>query len=209
MLGRPAALGLDVSIKSLDDADAVLHELAWIANAKAASAADVKAKVDQLKAAAIAKAVVTIDETETSLDDRAKTLETALAKWVEKHIDKHLSGKSRSINLPHGKLGLRQQPLVALLADDTTEAQVLDTIDEHCGLVTACNAILERITPFGKARGRDLISVEVKPSLKAMKDAVEAKRLPRDTLDTLGITLREAYDEPVLTPTKTIVAMGE
>ncbi|TXH11973.1 MAG: hypothetical protein E6R03_13770 [Hyphomicrobiaceae bacterium] len=206
MSKRPAAIGADVSVKTLADADAVLHELAWLANEKARIAAEAKQKIDRIKADAAEKAFVDIDGTAVAFDKRVELLESKLSKWVESQIERHLDGKKRTVELPHGKVGLRQQPLVAMIGDESTEATVLDAIDERCGVVTAIKAQLERKSQIGKARCGDLISVEIKPALKAMKDALEAMRLSREDVESLGVSIRDAYDEPVLTPTKMIVA---
>lgn len=202
---RPSTLGRDVTVKSLDDADAVLHELAWIANQTAALNAAAKQKIDAIKLATAEKAVVTIEEETMTLEDRAAQLEKLLSKWVSSNIEKHLTGKKRSIELAHGKLGLRQQPLVAALAEESSDKTVLDAIDETTGLITAIMATLQRKTTIGTARAGDLITVEIKPAFKAMRDAYESKLVTAEALQSIGVALRDAYDEPVLTPTKTLV----
>jgi len=208
-MARPTALGLDVSVRSLSDADAVLHEMAWIGSQKATLAAQAKQRIDAIKVEAEAKAVVEVEGQMLSLDQRLETLSVRLAKWVAANAEKHLTGKRRSMDLAHGKIGLRQQPLVAMLGDEATDASVLDAIDEQTGLVVAVNAILERRTTLcndaGKAKAGDLISVEIKPAYKSMKDALEAKRVTREQLAALGVSVRDPYDEPVLTPSKNVV----
>lgn len=205
MLHRPQALGAEVAIESLDVADQVLHELAWIGQRLQTIAAAAKAKIDAIKVEADREAVCTIEGQPVSLVDRKAHLEELLSAWVAEHIAGHLPDKKRSIDLPHGKLGLRQQPLVAQVDDDHNAASVLDAIDEFTGLVTAINAILERKTSIGTARARDLIDIKVVPACKAMKDALEARRLTAEDLQKLGIALRDAYDEPVVTPTRNLV----
>ena len=116
MIARPSALGVEVKIDGLPIADQVLHELAWIQNRMAEIDAQVKAKIDAAKEAAKASAVVAIGETSVTLTERADYLRELLQRWTLKHIDKHFEGKKRSVEMAHGKLGLRQIPMVAELA---------------------------------------------------------------------------------------------
>lgn len=205
MIARPSALGAEVKIDGLPIADQVLHELAWIQNRLAEIDAQVKAKIDAAKEAAKASAVVTIGEASVTLTERADYLRELLQRWTLKHIDKHFEGKKRSVDMAHGKLGLRQIPMVAELAPDETPQSVLDKIDGLGGLIAAMNALLEKKANLGTAKGSDLLDITIKPACKAMKDAMEAKRITPDDLRSIGISIREASDDAVVTPTKIIV----
>lgn len=205
MIARPTALGAEVKIDGLETADQVLHELAWIQNRFQVIDAEAKAKIDAIKVAADAQAFVTIDEVEVTLADRQKFLSELLAKWTEKHIDKHFEGKKRSVDLPHGKLGLRQQPLVAAIGKEENAASVLDKINETFEFQTTINTLLDKKAGVGTAKVRDLLDIKITPACKAMKDGLAAKRLTAEDLQAIGIELREAYDEPIVTPTAIIV----
>lgn len=203
MTNRPTALSGDVVISSIETADQVLHEIAWIRNRLTTLAAGVKSKIDALKAEVDQQAVVSIDGADVRLQDRLQLLEDLLLAWTGDEIAGHLPDGKRSIDLPHGKLGLRQQPLVAEL-DDCSPGAVLECVKKLVDFQEAINKLLNRKIGLGSARLSDLITISVAPALKPAKDAFEASLLTRDELATLGIRLRDPYDEPVVTPTKII-----
>ena len=215
MLKRPgcfAALGPEVTIETLDQANLVLHELAWVQQQLGKVAADVKIKIDALKAAAPPSVKIkdparsiAEDPVEVSLLDRQELLQQTLATWTAEHIAEHLTGKKRSIDLPHGRLGLRQRPQIVEMAEGWAESAVLAAIDEIAGVVAAVTGILDRKTGIGSARVRDLLDIQINVSCKAARDAIEAQRVTAAELEPLGLVIREAYDEPVVTPTKTVV----
>lgn len=207
-MARPTALGLDVSVENLADADRVLDELSWLANEQARRDAVVKQRVDELKRDALAKSVVEIDGMSLSIDDRITELTALLEAWVAAHVAEHLTGKAKSLDLTHGSVGLRQQPAVAELGAGETAQSVLDRIDETTGLVTAVKAILERNVPtLGKhVRTCDLLKITIAPAEKQMQAAHEANRLTREQLATFGVFLRAAANKPVVKPAKMVVS---
>jgi hypothetical protein len=207
-MARPTALGADIVVESLEDADRVLHELSWLVNEQARLDALAKQRIDEIKRDFGAKAVVEIDGEEVSIEDRIAALSEPLGEWVEANIANHLSAKKKSLELPHGTLGLRRQPVVAEFGEDESKQSVLDRIDQTTGLVTAVNGILARNVPnLGKSvQGRDLLKIEVAPAMKQMQEAVDAKRLTAEQIAEFGVFLRDAYDEAVVKPAKVIVS---
>ena len=214
-MARPDALGFEVSVKSLDDIDPVLHELSWLHSEQDRLDALAKQKIDSIKKEFQEKAVVTIpsevdggctDQTVT-FSDRIEALEKPLGAWVSKNLRKHLDGKKKSIDLPHGTIGLRQQPLVIEIPDGTSEAVILDTIDaEADGIIGAIRGwAIKKLKSLACLIG-DVLKIETKINLKGIKDAFEEKRLTRDQIESLGLTIREASDDAVLKPAKTVVS---
>ena len=215
-MGRPDALGLDVSVKSLDDVDPVLHELSWLYSEQERLDAMAKQKIDSIKKEFQEKAVVTIaDTTEGGEDiedvvtfaDRIEALEKPLGTWVSKNLRKHLTGKKKSIDLPHGTIGLRQQPLVIEIPEGSSETVILDTIDAEAeGIIgTIRGWAIKRLKNLACLVG-DVLKIETKINLKGIKDAFEDKRLTREQIEALGLTIREASDDAVLNPAKTVVS---
>jgi phage host-nuclease inhibitor protein Gam len=207
-MARPDALGAEIAVASLDDADRVLHELSWLANEQARLDALAKQKIDEIKKDFGAKAVVEIDGELVTFEDRVAALTAPLNEWVTANIAEHLPAKKKSLELPHGTLGLRQQPVVAEFGQDETKQSILDRIDQTTGLVTHVNGILARnVSTLGKSvQGRDLLKIEVSPATKQMQEAVEAKRLTAEQLAEFGLFLRDAYDEAVVKPAKVVVS---
>ncbi|WP_010586292.1 host-nuclease inhibitor Gam family protein [Schlesneria paludicola] len=209
---RPTDLGSEISVKSIDDADLALAELSWLQNEQARLDAITKQKIDALKDEYDAKKVVTLyaddpEQTVTvSFADRVATLTGPLTKWVTKHIASHFKGKKKSVDRLHGTLGLRQQPRVVMVGKETSAAKVLDAIDEKTGIVTAANGLLTRKQSELGGQAKDWISIEVKLDLAAINAAIEEKRIERATVEELGLIIRDAYDDAVIKPAKTIVS---
>ena len=107
---RPDAIGSEISVKSIEDADLVLAELSWLQNEKDRLDAVTKQKIEALKTEYQQKAVVTVEGERLAIADRAAALMGPLIKWVVKNVASHFKGKKKSIDLAHGTLGLRQQP---------------------------------------------------------------------------------------------------
>ncbi|MEI8017493.1 MAG: host-nuclease inhibitor Gam family protein [Schlesneria sp.] len=213
---RPDSLGLEVSVKSLDDVDPVLHELSWLHSEQDRLDALAKQKIDSIKKEFQEKAVVTIcDTTEGGEDiedtvtfaDRIDALEKPLGTWVAKNLRKHLDGKKKSIDFPHGTIGLRQQPLVVEIPEGTSEKVILDTVDNEAeGIIgTIRGWAVRRLKTLACFVG-DVLKIEVKLNLKGIKDALEDKRLTKEQIEALGLTIREASDDAVLKPAKTVVS---
>lgn len=209
---RPDALGTEISVKSIDDADSVLAELSWLQNENARFDAIAKQKIDALKDEYDAKKVITLyadDPEQTvviSFADRVAALTEPLTKWVTKHIASHFKGKKKSVDRLHGTLGLRQQPRVVVVGKETSAAKVLDAIDEQTGIVTAANGLLNRKQNELGGQAKDWISIEVKLDLAAINAAIDEKRVERATVEGLGLIIRDAFDDAVIKPAKTVVS---
>lgn len=203
-MARPNALGLDVSIESLDDADLILAELSHLSGEQARRKAALDQRIATLKTESDAAATVEVEGQTLTLAERTATLIDTLGPWLLAHVGEHLPPKKKSLELLHGTIGLRQQPAVAQFGEDVTEQWVLDQIEEATGLITAVNAILDRKIPtLGKSvTGRDVLKLEVVPALKPMLSAVDSKRLTTEQLAAFGVFLRAPYDEPVIKPSK-------
>jgi Bacteriophage Mu Gam like protein len=212
---RPDALGLEISVKSLDDVDPVLHELSWLHSEQDRLDALAKQKIDSIKKEFQEKAVVNIpagafgelSESTMTIADRIESLEKPLATWVAKNLRKHLDGRKKSIDFPHGTIGLRQQPLVVEIPEGTSEAVILDTIDAEAeGIIGAIRGwAIKRLKNLSCLVG-DVLKIETKINLKGIKDAFEDKRLTKEQIEALGLTIREASDDATIKPAKTVVS---
>jgi hypothetical protein len=206
---RPVALGEKVSIKSIEDADLALAELSWLDNERAKVAAAIKQQVDAIKTASAKKEILIIDNTETTLGDRAKYLHDLLTPWVLKNAKAHVPEKKKSVDLPHGTIGLRQQPLVVAFADGVNEMAVLDAIDAQAdGIVGTIRAwAIKRLKNLASLFVKDVLTIGVIVNLKGVKDALEDGRITREQVESLGLAIRDPYDDAVIKPAKTVVVI--
>lgn len=207
MVARPSALGLEVEVKSIDDVDPILHELAWINNEAAKLDAQAREKIDAIMKDFEPKYSVEIAGQVVPFKDRYEYLEGLLAKWLPKHLKKHLVGKKKSRDLPHGTVGLRQQPMVVQLQEDVTEVAALDKIDiEADGIVAR---IREWATKKLKSLGclvNDVLTIKVSINEAGVRKAFEEKRLTAEQVESFGLEIREAEDKGTIKPNALIVS---
>jgi phage host-nuclease inhibitor protein Gam len=214
MATRPDALGLEIKITSIDDVDAILHELSWLEQEQAKLNALAKQKIDAVKLEFQNRSVVLIsaemdgDAAQTmTINERVSALKKPLEAWIVKHAEKHCKGKKRSFDLPHGTIGLRQQPLTIDVSKHSSVAKVLDAIDaESDSMITTIRSwVVKKLKSLSCLVG-DLIKIETTLNLKGIKEAYDEKRLSREQIESLGLTIRDAYDDAVIKPAKTVVS---
>ena len=58
MLPRPDALGVTISLSSLDDVDTALHEMAWLTSKEKAIEEDARVRVGKIQTEAQARALI-------------------------------------------------------------------------------------------------------------------------------------------------------
>lgn len=203
---RPSAIGTEISVKSIDDADVALAELSWLENEQSRLDALAKQKIDAIKTEFQAKSTVTIDGQEFTIADRIKQIVGPLGKWVVKSIASHFKGNKKSVDTPHGTLGLRQQPRIVEIGAETSAARVLEAIDFEAGSVTAINANLVRKIPTFGGQVKDWLSIKVSLDLAAINAALEEKRITREMIESLGLVVRDACDLPVIKAAKMVVS---
>ena len=207
MSPRPDAIGLKVAVKSIDDVDPILHELAWLENERARIDAIVRERIDAITKEFESKYVVTIDGKSIPFGERADKLTEVLGDWLIENGKSILTGKKKSIDLAHGVVGLRQIPMVVKLGEDTSEEKALDAIDEEAdGIITTLRGWgVKKLKSLG-CLVQDVITIKPSLNLAGIKKALENKRLTKEQITTLGLTIREASDDPVVKPNQLVVS---
>lgn len=205
---RPTALSSEFHLQTLDDVDAALHELGWCRHREAAIDADTKARIEALKSAQgmLKSLKVGDDQTvPTTLADRAAKLEAALVKWGEKHLQKHLEKGSKTLQLPHGEVAIKLQPLAVALAEGVKEKAVYAALDRKTKFLFLLANLLKKIT-LGVFRLDQIISLKPDLDKNAIKDAWERNPKSRGTLKSLGLIVTGGEDAVVATPAKVKVS---
>lgn len=193
---RPDALGIEVSIESLADADAVLHELGWIAQETARLKSLCEQKIEAIKQDFAGRQFIDIEGQQFAMSDRAADLVQRLEDWTAENKDSFLPKGKKTRDLLHGELGVRRNPLVVEIGRDENDQKydpqsVLNWIEESS------------LTPSQK---RALTETTVSLHLKGAKDAYTAKKITVEQLVDVGLAVREAADAPVVKPSKLIVS---
>ena len=207
MSPRPEAIGLKVAVKSIDDVDPILHELAWLENERARIDAIVREKVDAITKEFESRYFVTIEGKSIPFGERTENLTEVLNKWLLANAKSVLTGKKKSLDLAHGVIGLRQIPMVVKLGPETSEEKALESIDEEAdGIITSIRGWgVKKLKSLG-CLVQDVITIKATLNLAGIKKAFENKRLTAQQIDAMGLTIREASDDPVVKPNQLVVS---
>lgn len=204
---RPEAIGLNIVVKTIDDVDPILHELAWLQNEKARLDAIVREKTDAITKEHEPKYSLLIEGQSVTIAKRTEDLTAAVKPWIVSHIAKHFVGKKRSIDKAHGTVGLRQIPMVIELKSDTSEEKVLEAVDgETDGIVATIRGWgIKKLKSFGCLVG-DVLTVKASLNLAGIKKAFDQKRLTKEQIESIGLVIREAKDDATIKPNQLTVS---
>lgn len=144
MLKRPEAIGLEINLETLEDVDAALHELGWLAGQKSRIEADAQAKIEAIKKDAQSKMVVEIEGKTPTLDERSEKLSDAVHAWCEKNLKGHLPPNQKSKKLSHGVLKLRGLPAAVGILEGKKPADVAMGLAREAGILPDVDKLLAR-----------------------------------------------------------------
>lgn len=199
MRPRPNSLGAKVSVDSLEDVDRVLEEIAFCESEIATRNDIIKRRTDAVKAEQANLSVVEIDGESISVGDRLAYLKTVLSDWISSSIREHLPEDRKSIELPHGTIGLRQQPLSLTIGENSSEEKIVENIDKKTdGLIGKVRAFaLKAIKSLGVVFG-DLVTVSIKVNWSRLRQLAAEGQLTKKAAQSLGITINDPYDAPTI-----------
>lgn len=197
MVAQPTA---PRKLKSLDDVDQALHELSWLEHEDARRNAICKQELDAVKVKQADRFTLQIEGELMPLAQRRQFLEEQIAAWCEKHLATHLPEGKKSMNIAHGELGYRAQPMSVGLAEGVKADDVLDKLDRK-------TSYKERITDlFNKAFGRFMLGwfVAIKAELSMAKiiSAFKEQRVDEKTLNSLGLQVNRPDDKLFIKPAR-------
>ena len=194
-MGRPSALGKSFQIKSLEDCDLVLAELSWLRDQGDTLAARLSQKIAALTTETNASAVVEIDGDRVRMADRVEVLELAIEKWLAKNIAGKLPDGAKSIDLPHGRVGLRQTVLSVSVPKSVKDDVILTAIDGLAlGLVRKLLSFVQRFVKSLGVSLSDLITVKTSVNTSGIKKAISNKHITAETVRGLGLEVVEPFD---------------
>lgn len=213
VLGRPKALGPELGLKTIDDVDQALHELAWCQHQEAAISAGTKQAIDQLKKDRESLSELKIEATgeteaephKTTLGERAAALEEAIKEWAKAHLNEHLAKGSKTLKLPHGEVAYKLQPLAIGYAEGATEKTVVAAIEQKSKLAALALNLLKK-TKLGSFVLSQLVRLTPSLDKDGIKAAWDAAPKSRATLKGLGIIVTGGDDQVVVAPTKHVTA---
>lgn len=197
-LKRPDVIGRRVKVDSLDDVSAALHEMAWLIHDRSAKEAKTQQRIDSIKAEAASLLLVEVDGREIPTTERLKQLEDAVLAWSADHLADHLTGKEKTLKLPHGKIVTRK--LLDSVAFDGVrdEAEVIERINAQVPLLDKLNRCLSQM--LGVFRLSSIIKLTASLNKPAIKTAWENQPDDRAALAALGLTLKPGEERISVEP---------
>lgn len=185
---RPAALGAEFVLESLDDAKAAMAELAWCEGRLNGVEGELKELHEAIAAKRTKLIALTIGEAETTLAKRAADLDQALNAWAASHLKEHLTDEAKSIEVPGGVLAVRSLPLSIDPQEGLTDAKVIERIEAKlpfgAKLLKVCSLVFVATT---KLLLGELVKVTVALNREKLIAAYKAKRIDDKTLKSLGL----------------------
>lgn len=185
---RPNYFGEEIDICSLQEADHALHELSWLTSELERHTATANQQIEKIRED-LANWPVKVEGIEVTLAARIQDLQEALEAWTVQNIEPHLPKGKRSRDMDHGTLGLRQQPLVVEIAEPKPGEKALKADD-----------VVERIfhSKFRSAKRGLMLRIKTVLDLAGAKEAFQEKKLTAEELASVGLSVREACDAPVV-----------
>lgn len=177
---RPTeTLGPTPRIKSRDDAELALNEIAWCN----ALEAGVRAKADELLATInrmVAEATA-VEEGGLSVCDRRAKLEEAALKWADANRGDLCPGARKSVDLQRGRFSWRSGKAKVDFAEGYTEADVVEAVCHESGLTATLEKLVANLGWFG------VFTVKLAVNKTNARDARIKKQISDEELAEVGL----------------------
>lgn len=212
MKARPDALGMDISVSSVEDVDHCLHEMAWLTSLQESIEAPSKAKIEAIKSEAQAKLAIEIEGQRCTIKQRWELLKSAVLQWCETQLKIHLPSGKKSLKLSHGELKTRKNEAAVHILDEKTESEVATTIAQAGQLFDSVDQLLSHELVFeGEKIGIPLcrlIAVQFALAKDPIKQEWARRPEVRELLRSLSISVEE-QEQFTVSPARVQVATVE
>jgi hypothetical protein len=204
MVERPTRFGTEIAVQTVEDVDAALHEMAWLAAKQKSIEADAEARIETIKTETNDKLVTKIDGAAVSIEDRWNALHAAVHTWCTGQLKQALPPGKKSLKLSHGEIKLRAlaaavEVLKGKNGDDVAfdlarRAEILDRVDKL--LQTQVEGI-----PLAQ-----LVAVKFVLDKDQIKDEWIKRPANRELLRSLSISVIEGTEQITVIPAAVQVA---
>jgi hypothetical protein len=189
---RPETLGATIKLKSIEDVDAALAELAWLKSRQDVVDATMQelhaaVEVDRPKAETIL-----VEGEPLFLCQRVEQLDEAVSDWLPKHLEKLLPEKGNTLKREHGQLTTKSVATYIRPIGELTEEQVIEKIEAasqpQSQIMTKVRGICAVFfCRAAKVLFGDLITIKVTPNKTGRLAAWKEGRLTAAMLKPLGL----------------------
>lgn len=185
-------------LKTLDDVDQALHELSYLEHERQRSEIICQQELDAVKQRQADKFVLQIDSELLPISQRQETVSNLVTEWCDKQLQSHLPEGKKSIDLPHGTLGLRALPLKIECDEGVAPKNVLEKLDKKTNFWQCLTDLLSKM--FSRHLLSDFITIEPKLSFTAILKSYKEHRVDAKALNQLGLVVREPVDQLYIKP---------
>lgn len=204
MLARPHALGAEFKLNSEQSVDAALHELGWLQARKAAVTAETQVKLAAINKEQAEKLTIEIDGRKMTLGERVEFLESALKKWIDRSLAKHLLPGAKTYKLAHGRVGTKSLPDQVGFKPNYDAETVVTAIAKETSLFTAIEKLLALV--LGGLQLCNVIRLKPELNKAAIKDTWQKSDRGKKALEKLGLVLETDRETYVIEPADPEVA---
>lgn len=206
-------LPLEPVIRTDDDADLAMRELAWIENRRAEIETAVKQQVDLVKNEAQKMMAITVDGERVPFVARIGALVMALEEWARDRRDEILAeSKKKSREFTYATLQYRQPPVKLEYCEDYDGAAVMALVDEASGdeggLMEWLTRRLTRLKLTEKLTAADVLRVEIRLDKSGLLALYKDGSLTDEDLAEVGLCV-ETPEEKVTVKAKPVLVQSE
>jgi hypothetical protein len=187
-------------IKTIDDVKSAMHELSWLDHERERRDALCQQEIDALRKRQADRYIIEVDGCLMPLTERRALVNEKVEAWAEKDLPALLPEDKKSLELAHGTLGYRQQPLRVTFAEGMDEQKVLDKIDKKTSFREYLVGLFDRL--LSKTALSVLITIAPKLSMSSITKAYKESRIDKPTLKQIGLIVIEARDELYIKPAR-------
>ena len=179
-------LGTRERVKSPDDVDRVLEELAFIESIEKTCNARTTQRCSLIKQEEAKRLFLKVGEKEVSFADRREQLESKITEYVIELGESFFPPGMKTRAFTFGEISSKVQPEKVAYIDGATPKTVMERIEKKTGLIAKILEFLDKLKIFGVPLAR-LVKVEPALDLNAAKAALKNGEIKEGEFRSLGI----------------------
>lgn len=194
-LPRPdVTLGIKPKIKTDEEAETALREIAWCQAVTSAIAAKTAELLNEINELATKVATFTVGEEQVPIADRRKVLEEAFFKFAEANRSRLCPGKKKSVEFRNGSCKWRYAKDAVDFLDDWSQRLAIEAVGNESGLLAKIEELVDAIGWHGVFVAK--LSVNKTNAVKAR----QKQQLTDDELAEVGLEFKPGEEYITVEP---------